>query len=68
MSLEAAYDLSIQDLLRVLNERLGLECARIREISPSQAASLESEVSARRPILVPIYVAMGLTLVGSADQ
>ena len=62
MSLEAARDLSIQDLLRVLNEKLGLECARIREICPYQpalAASLESEVSARQQTLVPMGTAVG---------
>ena len=68
MSLEAVRDLSIQDLLRLLNEKLGLECTRIREISPSQAASLESEVSTRRQILVPIDVAVSLTPVGCIDR
>ena len=48
MSPETARDLSIQDILRVLNEKLSLGWARIREISPSctvSAAELESEVS-----------------------
>ena len=57
MSLEAARDLSIQDLLHVLNEKLSLEWARIRTIPTSYAvptASLESEVSTRRPILAPM--------------
>ena len=31
MSPEAARDLSIPDLLRALNEKLGLECARLQE-------------------------------------
>ena len=29
MSLEAAYDFSTPDLLRVLNEKLSLECTRV---------------------------------------
>ena len=52
MSLEAARNLSIPDLLRVLNEKLGLECARLREtpLPPVvSAASLESEVSRINP-------------------
>ena len=49
MSLEVACDLSIQDLLRVLNEKLRLEWARIRDTPTRSAltASLESEVSTR---------------------
>lgn len=46
--MEAARELSIQDLLRVLNEKLGLDCTRIRDIFTSRevpAASLELEVS-----------------------
>ena len=57
MSLEAACDLSIQDLLHVLNEKLSLEWAQIRTIPTSHAvpaASLESEVSTRQPILAPM--------------
>lgn len=49
MALEAARDLSVQDLLRVLNEKLGLECTRLREtpLPPVvSAASLEPEVMA----------------------
>ena len=49
MSLETARDLSIPDLLRLLNEKLGLESARLQEtpLPPLVAtASLESEVSA----------------------
>ena len=57
MSLEATYDLSIQDLLRVLNEKLSLECTRIQE-NPTSRTSLESEVSTRQPILVPMCVAV----------
>ena len=48
MSLEAARDLSIQDLFRVLNEKLGLDRTRIRDIFTSRevpVASLELEVS-----------------------
>ena len=41
MPLEAARGLSIADLFRVLNEKIGLECTR-----PRTAASLETEVSA----------------------
>ena len=62
MSLEAARDLSIQDLLRVLNEKLGLECTRIRDIPLSRtvpATFLESEVSTRWLILVPTDATAG---------
>ena len=48
MSLETARDLSIPDLLRLLNEKLGLECTRLQETPPPplvDTASLESEVS-----------------------
>ena len=48
MSLEAAYNLSISDLLHVLNEKLGLESSKLRGISlptTCSAGSLESEVS-----------------------
>ena len=48
MSLEAARGLTIPELLRVLNEKLGLECTRLRELpSPPDfsTASLEAEVS-----------------------
>lgn len=46
--LESASDLSISDLIRVLNEKLGLACTKLRETSlpPSlSSTSLESEVS-----------------------
>ena len=48
MSLDTARGLSIPDLLRLLNDKLGLECARLREtpLPPIVAtAPLESEVS-----------------------
>ena len=51
MSLEGVTrNLSISDLLRLLNEKLDLECIRSREtlLRPMvSAASLESEVSTR---------------------
>ena len=46
--LKAARDLSIPDLLRLLNEKLGLECTRLREtpLPPlASVASSESEVN-----------------------
>lgn len=50
MSSEAALDLSLLELLKVLNKKLTLECTRVREIRlPTGAASitiLEAEVSA----------------------
>ena len=61
MSLEAVHDLSTQDLLHVLNEKLGLERTRIRDILPSHVvplASLESDVSTCQPILVPMDAAL----------
>ena len=48
MSLEAARNLSVLELLQVLNENLDLEFARVREIclSPAiPAAPLQTEVS-----------------------
>ena len=48
MSLEAARDLSIPDLLRVLNQKISLEFTTLRNALPSpavSAGSLESEVS-----------------------
>jgi len=52
MSLEAARDLSILDLLRVLTEKLGLESFRLREACLLlTTASLEAEVST--PLICP---------------
>ena len=51
MAEEAAYSLSISDLLRGLNEKLDLETSRLRGISlppACSASSLESEVSVPR--------------------
>ena len=48
MSPQAAYDLSIAELLCVLNEKLGLELARVQGIRPPpvvSGASLETNVS-----------------------
>ena len=48
MTLETARDLSIADLLRMLNEKLGLECTRVQgtRLPPAvSATSLEREVS-----------------------
>ena len=47
MSLEAVQNLSIPDLLRALNERLGLECTRLQKYYPPvvHTASLRTEVS-----------------------
>jgi len=50
MSLEAARELSIPELLRVLGEKLDAECSRVREIPlppAASAASLEPEVRTR---------------------
>ena len=58
MSLEAIRDLSIQDLLRAVNEKLRLEYTRIRDPPTHSvlAVSLESEVSTHQPVLAPMYV------------
>ena len=49
MSLEAARMLSIPELLRVLNEKLGLEHSRVQEASlVVMVGSLEPEVRSRR--------------------
>lgn len=45
MSLEAARDFSIPDLLRLVDKKLDLECIRIRVSPITSAALLESEVS-----------------------
>ena len=48
MSLEAACNLSIPDLLRVLNQKIGVEFTTLRNtpLPPAvSAGSLESEVS-----------------------
>ena len=49
MSLEAAINLSVPELLRVLSEKLGQECTRVREIPLppvlASIATLEAEVS-----------------------
>ena len=53
MSLDTAKDLSISDLLRLLGEKLDVECARLREtpLSPALPAfSLKSEASTLRLI------------------
>ena len=49
MAQEAAYSLSISDLLRALSEKLSLESSKLRGISlplTCLVSSLESEVSA----------------------
>ena len=55
MSLEAIRDLSIQDLLRAVNEKLHLEYTRIQDTPTCSvlAVSLESEVSTHQPDLAP---------------
>ena len=49
MSTQTVYDLSIPELLRVLNEKLGLKCVQTREICLppilGSISSLEAEVS-----------------------
>ena len=45
MSPEAAHDLSVPDLLRALNEKLGLECTWLQASPGVSVAVLESEVS-----------------------
>ena len=70
MSLEAARDLSIHDLLYLLNEKLGLEWTRIRDIPTSRpvpTVSLESEVSTRQSVLTPSDGQWCLTPAGYAD-
>lgn len=46
MSSEAALSLSILELLQVLNEKLGLECAKAREVRlPPVPASVLASVT-----------------------
>lgn len=45
MSLEAVRGLSVFDLLRVLNEKLGLECSMFQNTPVTSATSLEFEVT-----------------------
>ena len=71
MLVEAVRNLSVSELLRALNEKLGLECTRIRNISTSHtvpAASLKSEVSIRLPTPVPWAQRWGLTPVCHTDR
>ena len=52
MSLEAARNISIPELLHALNEKLYSECNRLREYRPPPAvsiSSLETEVSIFQP-------------------
>jgi len=56
MSLEAARGLPILELLRVLNEKLCLECTELRKIPlppVTPAPLLESEVSTHRLVPIP---------------
>jgi len=51
MSFETTHNLSIPELLHILNEKLGLERTRFRDIPlppVASAASLESQVSEHR--------------------
>ena len=62
MSLEVAHDLSIQDLLYMLNRKLVLECIWVQKTTTPHAdpvASLESEVSTHQLILIPMDTAVG---------
>ena len=48
MSLEAARELSISELLRMLDEKLGMECFRVREIPlPPTVSAAERELGVR---------------------
>ena len=67
MSLEAALNLSIPELLRVLNEKLGLECTRAQQLRlpsvPASITSLGAEVSTlSRPIAASLVVGSNATL------
>ena len=58
MSLEAAPNLSVPELLRVLNEKLGLECTRAREIRfppvPGSVNSLSRAQVSINPVDLPL--------------
>ena len=62
MSPEAAHDLSVPDLLRALNEKLGLECTWLQASPGVSVTVLESEVSDPRALLVNVDRRGGLTL------
>ena len=71
MSPEAAHDLSLQDFLHALNEKINLEWTRIRDLSPSCAVStaeLESEVSTRHRFSLRWTRRWGLTPAGCIDR
>jgi hypothetical protein len=67
MSLEAAYNLSVPELLYVLNKKLDLECTRMLVPSHTTVTSLESEVSEPRSTR-PVQPSYGLTLVDFTDR
>ena len=67
MSLEAARNLSIPELLHVLDEKLSLERTRLRGTPLTATPSPESEVSAHWPLTVP-HLTEHLTLVSNRSK
>ena len=70
MSLEAARELSIPNLLRLLNDKLNLECTRLRETPPARvvpASTVESEVRAPWPIYVNEHRVLQLIQIKSLE-
>lgn len=56
MSLQAARELSIPDLLRVLSEKFNVECAGLRETPVLPLITPASEVESKVRALYPISV------------
>ena len=56
MSLQAARELSIPDLLRVLSEKFNVECAGLRETPVLPLITPASEVESKVRALYPIFV------------
>ena len=67
MALDAARDLSVPELLLVLNEKLKPECIRPQKTRPS-TTEMDSEVSTRRPASVSTNLVAGSDVQPSSSK